>query len=171
MSKFAEVRRAFAEAQERFAAYRAECVHFAAAFVRALIEDFGWPRELVRFGDAGALAEHAESVMRLHEDGRWELPVALQVRDGEASDTLRFLLRFRRVGEAWQLQVFPGVEFEVEVPTHEALAPALDALNRAIRAHYEHGLSHFLDGRASRLHLPYVPPRPAPSAPRARDPQ
>lgn len=156
MSKFAEVRRAFAESQDRFAAYRAECVHFAGAFTRALIEDFGWPRELVRYGDGSS--EHAESVMRLDADGCWELPVALNLREGQASDTVSFRLRFRRSGEDWQLQLFPGVEFEVAAPTREALAPALDALHRALRAHYEQGLAHFLDGRSARLHLPYSPP-------------
>jgi hypothetical protein len=156
MSKFTEVRRAFADAQERFAAYRAECVHFAAAFTRALIEDFGWPRELVRYGDGSA--EHPEDVMRLAGDGCWELPVALLVRDGAASDTISFELRFRRAGDDWQLHLFPGVELEVAAPTREALAPALDALHRAVRAHYEQGLTHFLEGRSSRLHLPYLPP-------------
>jgi hypothetical protein len=161
MNKFAEVRRAFAEAQDRFAAYRAECVHFAAAFTRALIEDFGWPRELVRYGDGSA--EYPEDVMRLAADGCWELPVALGVRDGEETDTISFELRFRRAGEDWYLQLFPGVEFEVAAPTREALAPALDALHRAVRAHYEQGLTHFLEGRAGRLHLPYAPPESAPT--------
>jgi hypothetical protein len=170
MSKFSEVRRAFAEAQDRFAAYRAECVHFAAAFTRALMEDFAWPRELVRYGDG--TSEYPESVMKLGGDGCWELPIALQVREGQASDVVAFTLRFRRSGDDWQLQLFPGVEFEVAAPTREALAPALDALHRALKAHYEQGLAHFLDGRSARLHLPYVPPgydaaRGAGSAPRA----
>jgi hypothetical protein len=171
MNKFAEVRRAFADAQDRFAAYRAECVHFAAAFTRAVIEDFGWPRELVRYGDGSA--EYPEDVMRLAADGCWELPMALQVREGEAVDTIAFQLRFRRAGDDWYLQLFPGVEFEVAAPTREALAPALDALHRALRAHYEQGLTHFLEGRSGRLHLPYTPAdggavtRPAPSV-RAR---
>ena len=156
MSKFADVRRAFSSARERFDAYHAECVHFAAAFTRALIEDFGWPRELVRFGDG--TAEHAEGQMRLTADGYWELPVALQVRDEGATDTVAFRFRFRRTGDAWQVQLFPTLEFEVDAPTREALAPALEALHRAIFAHYEHGLTHFLEGRSQRLHLPYVPP-------------
>lgn len=165
MSKFTEVRRAFAEAQDRFAAYRAECAHFAAAFVRALMEELGWPRELVRFGD-DARVEHPEGAMQLADDGYWELPVALLVKERDQVDTLAVRLRFRRSGDDWQLQLFPGVEFEVAAPTREALAPVLDALHRAIRAHYEHGLTHFLDGRGSRLHLPYAPPQ-RPAAPAA----
>jgi hypothetical protein len=160
MSKYTELRRACVDAQERFAAYHAECVHFAGAFTRAIMEDFGWPRELVRFGDASA--EHPESVMRLDADGCWELPVSLTLKEGDHGDTLSFQLRFRRSGDAWQLQLFRGVELEVAAPTRDALAPALELLHRAIRAHYEQGLTHFLEGRSARLYLPYVPhPRPA----------
>jgi hypothetical protein len=155
MSKYTDLRRACAEAQERFAAYHAECVHFAGAFTRAIMEDFGWPRELVRFGDGSA--EHPELVMRLDAEGYWELPVALLVKDGDFVDTLSFQLRFRRSGDEWELQLFRGVELEVPAPTRDALAPALELLHRAIRAHYEQGLTHFLEGRSARLYLPYVP--------------
>lgn len=160
MSKFAEVRRAFAEAQERFAAYHAECVHFAAAFARALMEDFGWPRDLVRFGQGAQAAEGPEAAMRLADDGLWELPLALHLKEGEAQDVVAVTVRFRRAGDAWQLLLFPTVEFEIAAPTREAFAPVLDALHRAIRGHYEQGLSHFLDGRSGRLLIPYAPPRP-----------
>lgn len=156
MSRFAEVRRAFAASQDGFAAYRAECVHFAAAFTRAVIDEFRWPQELVRYGDG--TVGRPEEAMRLGDDGYWLLPIALEVRDERASDTVRFELRFRRPGATWELQLFPGIEFEVGAPTREALLPALEALHRALRTHYEQGLTMFLEGRSSRLHLPYTPP-------------
>lgn len=156
MSRFAEVRRAFAASQDRFAAYRAECVHFAAAFTRALVDEFRWPQELVRYGDG--TVGRPEAAMRLGDDGYWLLPIALEIRDERATDTVDFELRFRRSGTTWELQLFPGVEFEVDEPTREALLPALEALHRALRAHYEQGLTLFLEGRSSRLHLPYAPP-------------
>ncbi|HEX9049258.1 MAG TPA: hypothetical protein VF841_01875 [Anaeromyxobacter sp.] len=48
-SRYATLSKSLEAARERFAAYRSECVLFAATLSRGLMEYAGWPRELVLY--------------------------------------------------------------------------------------------------------------------------
>ncbi len=75
---------------------------------------------------------------------------------------LALALRFKRSGDRFLLELFPGVEFDVSEPTPDAFQPVLDALYDAIATHYERGLDLFLENRAGKLHIPFATPRPRP---------
>ena len=71
-------------------------------------------------------------------------------------------LRFKRAGDRYLVELFPGVEFDVREPTAVAFQPVLDALYEEIATHYDRGLDLFLENRAAKLRLPFSPPEPKP---------
>ena len=164
MSRFQDVKKAFAAAQKTYDGYYSQCAYFAGAFSRALVDGFGWPRELVAWERPGAgPVTRVEDALVLDADTFWHCGLTLRL-DGEArpGDAVRLGLRFKRMGERFLLELFPGVEFDVREPTPQAFQPVLDALYDALATHYERGLDLFLENRAGKLHIPFSPPPPRP---------
>ncbi|HTT69785.1 MAG TPA: hypothetical protein VMG32_01075 [Anaeromyxobacteraceae bacterium] len=160
MSRFQDVKRAFAAAQKRYDGYYSQCAYFAGAFSRALVDYFEWPRELVAWERPGAGGvAHVEDALALEEDTFWHLGLLLELGEGTP---LRVALRFKKAGERYLLELFPGVEFEVAEPTAAAFEPVLEVLHEEIAAHYERGLELFLENRAAKLRIPYAVPEPRP---------
>src|SRR6266568_4661339 len=148
MSRFQDVKKAFAAAQKRYDGYYSQCAYFAGAFSRALVDRFAWPRELVTWERPGAgRVAHVEDALVLEADTFWHLAL---------------LLRFKKAADRYLLELFPGVEFEVREPTAEAFQPVLDALFDEIAMHYDRGLDLFLENRAGKLRIPFSPPEPKP---------
>ena len=164
MSRFQDVKKAFAVARKNYDGYYSQCAYFAGAFSRALIDGFGWPRELVTWERPGAgPVAHVEDALVLEEDTFWHLGLLLRLaEDAGEDDALRIALRFKRAGDRYLLELFPGVEFDVAEPTGVAFQPALDALYEEIALHYERGLELFLENRAGKLRIPFFPPEPKP---------
>ena len=164
MSRFQDVNKAFAAARKKYDGYYSQCAYFAGAFSRALVDVFGWPRELVTWERPGAgPVAHVEDALMLEEDSYWHLGLLLRLaEDARPEDTLRIALRFKRAGDRYLLELFPGVEFDVVEPTSAAFQPVLDALYEEIALHYERGLELFLENRAGKLRIPFRPPEPKP---------
>lgn len=164
MSRFQDVKAAFAAARKKYDGYYSQCAYFAGAFSRALVDGFGWPRELVTWERPGAgPVAHVEDALVLEEDSYWHLGLLLRLsEDGGPDDALRIALRFKRAGDRYLLELFPGVEFDLTEPTGVAFQPALAALYDEIALHYERGLELFLENRAGKLRIPFSPPEPKP---------
>lgn len=164
MSRFQDVKRSYAEAKKQYDGYYSQCAYFAGAFSRALVDRFEWPRELVTYHRPGfGAVSHIEDALVLEADTYWHLGLTLRLQDnGPEQDELRLALRFKRAGDRYLVELFPGVEFELREPTPEAFEPVLDALYAEIRTHYERGLDLFLENRAGKLHIPFSPPEPRP---------
>jgi hypothetical protein len=164
MSRFQDVKKAFAFARKKYDGYYSQCAYFAGAFSRALVDGFGWPRELVTWERPGAgPVAHVEDALVLEEDSYWHLGLVLRLsEEAGPEDALRIALRFKRAGDRYLLELFPGVEFDVAEPTAAAFQPVLDALYEEITMHYERGLDLFLENRAGKLRLPFSPPEPKP---------
>ena len=164
MSRFQDVNKAFALARKKYDGYYSQCAYFAGAFSRALVDGFGWPRELVTWERPGAgPVAHVEDALVLEPDTFWHLGLLLQLEKGSSEDeALRLAVRFKKVGDGFLLELFPGVEFDVREPTPEAFQPVLSTLFEEISTHFERGLDLFLDNRAGRLRIPFVPPAPKP---------
>ncbi len=164
MSRFHEVKKAFSAAQKKYDGYYSQCAYFASAFSRALIERFEWPRELVTWERPGAgPVAHVERALLLEDDTFWHLGLRLKLQEGTSpGDDLRIALRFKKTGDHYLLELFPGVEFEVREPTAEGFRPALDTLFEEIAMHYDRGLDLFLENRAGKLRIPFLVPEPKP---------
>ncbi len=164
MSRFQEVKKAFSAAQKQYDGYYSQCAYFASAFSRALIERFEWPRELVAWQRPGiGPVAHVEDALVLEEDTFWHLGLRLKLQEGVApGDDLRLALRFKKAGDHYLLELFPGVEFEVREPTAEGFRPALDALFEEITTHFDRGLDLFLENRTGKLRIPFSVPAPKP---------
>jgi hypothetical protein len=161
MSRFQDANKAFAAAQKRYDGYYSQCAYFAGAFSRALVDYFEWPRELIAWERPGAGdVAHVEDALVLEEDTFWHLALLLRLKEGAAA--LRVALRFKKAGERYLLELFPGVEFEVVEPTSTAFQPVLELLSEEITMHYERGLDLFLENRASKLRIPFTVPEPRP---------
>jgi hypothetical protein len=110
-----------------------------------------------------------EDALVLEGDTNWHLAITLRLQeDATPADELRLALRFKRAADRYIIEIFPGVEFDVQEPTGEAFAPVLDVLFEEMKLHYDRGLELFLENRAGKLHIPYSPPEP--KAPRAAKP-
>ena len=97
------------------------------------------------------------------DDSYWHLGLVLRLaEDAEPEDALRVAARFKRAGDRYLLELFPGVEFDVVEPTAAAFKPVLDALYEEIALHYERGLDLFLENRGGKLRIPFTPPAPKP---------
>jgi len=164
MSRFQDVKKAFAAAQKKYDGYYSQCAYFAGAFSRALVDRFEWPRELVTWERPGVgRVAHVEDALVLEEDTFWHLGLLLRFQEhAPASSGIRVALRFKKAADRYLLELFPGVEFEVREPTAEAFQPVLDALFDEIAMHYDRGLDLFLENRAGKLRIPFSPPEPKP---------
>jgi hypothetical protein len=162
MSRFQDVKKASAAAKKKYDGYYSQCAHFASAFSRALIDDFEWPRELVAWERPGAgPVAHVEDALVLEEDTFWHLGLRLRFQGAApGSDDIRLALRFKKSGDDYLLELFPGVEFEVREPVIEEFQPVLDALFEEIAMHYERGLELFLENRTGKLRIPFAVPEP-----------
>jgi hypothetical protein len=161
MSRFQDVKKAFATAKKKYDGYYSQCAYFAGAFSRALIDQFGWPRELVSWERPGAgRVERVEDAIVLQGDTFWHFGLHLQLREDQSRDDLRIAVRFKKAGDRYLIELFPGVELDVREPTAEAFQPVLDALYEEIVLHYDRGLDLFLENRSGRLRIPFVPPEP-----------
>ena len=164
MSRFQDVKKAATEAKKKYDGYYSQCAYFAGAFSRALVDRFEWPRELVRYERPGfGPVSRIEDALVLEADTFWHLGMVLRLHD-EASpaDEIRLALRFKRAGDRYLVELFPGVEFDVREPTAGEFEPVLDLLFTEIKTHYDRGLDLFLENRAGKLHLPFSPPEPRP---------
>jgi hypothetical protein len=162
MSRFQDVKKAFADARKKYDGYYSQCAYFAGAFSRALVDGFGWPRELVQWERPGAgPVTRVEDALVLDGDTFWHCGLRLRLEPAQG-DALALALRFKRAGDRFLFELFPGVEFDVREPTPDEFQPVLDALYDAIATHYERGLDLFLENRAAKLHIPFAPPRPRP---------
>jgi hypothetical protein len=164
MSRFQDVKKAFAAANKKYDGYYSQCAYFASAFSRALIDDFEWPRELVTWERPGAgPVGLVEDALVLEQDTFWHLRLRLRLQgQGPGSDDIRIALRFKRSGDHYLLELFPGVEFEVREPVIEEFRQVLDALFEEIAMHYERGLDLFLENRSGKLRIPFAVPEPKP---------
>jgi hypothetical protein len=164
MSRFQDVKKAFGAARKKYDGYYSQCAYFASAFSRALIDRFEWPRELVVWERPGAgPVAHVEDALVLEEDTFWHLGLRLRLQDETAaSDDIRIALRFKKSGDHYLMEIFPGVEFEVREPTVEQFQQVLDTLFEEIAMHYGRGLDLFLENRAHKLRIPFTVPEPKP---------
>jgi hypothetical protein len=164
MSRFQDVKKAFAAARKKYDGYYSQCAYFASAFSRALIDRFEWPRELVIWERPGAgPVAHVEDALALEEDTFWHLGLRLRLpEEGPSGEGIQLSLRFKRTSDHYLLELFPGVEFELREPTVEQFQPVLDVLFEEIATHYERGLDLFLENRAGKLRIPYAVPEPKP---------
>ena len=164
MSRFQDVKKAFASAKKKYDGYYSQCAYFASAFSRALIDRFEWPRELVAWERPGSgPVAHVEDALILEEDTFWHLGLRLRLQEqAPASDDIRIALRFKKSGDHYLLELFPGVEFEVREPTAEQFQQVLDTLFEEIATQYERGLELFLENRAGKLRIPFAVPEPKP---------
>jgi hypothetical protein len=162
MSRFQDVKKAFADARKKYDGYYSQCAYFAGAFSRALVDGFGWPRELVTWERPGAgPVEHVEDALVLDADTFWHCGLRLRLETAPSpGHELPLNLRFKRAGDRFLLELFPGVEFDVREPTPDAFRPVLDALYEEIVTHYARGLELFLENRTGKLRIPFVPPAP-----------
>jgi len=172
MSRFQDVKKAFAAASKRYDGYYSQSAYFAGAFSRALVDGFGWPRELVTWErpEAGPVTR-VEDALVLRDDTFWHCGLRLRLEPDARAAPIALSLRFKHTGGRFLLELFPGVEFEVREPTPEAFQPVLDALYDEIATHYERGLDLFLENRAAKLRIPFAPPAPRPlqDAPKAEN--
>ncbi len=168
MSRFQEVVKAFAAAKKKYDGYYSQCAYFAGAFSRALVDGFGWPRDLVSWERPGAgEVERVEDALVLEGDTYWHLGLRLRLQESSApADDLQLKVRFKRIGDHFVLELFEGVEFEMREPTAESFQPVLDALFDEITTSYHRGLDLFLENRAGKMRIPFTPPDPRPVKPK-----
>lgn len=166
MSRFQDVKKAFAAAKKKYDGYYSQCAYFAGAFSRALIDRFEWPRELVTYERPGhGPVSRIEDALVLESDTYWHLAMTLRLPEGTPADDLHLSMRFKRAGDRYVLELFPGVEFDVQEPTVEAFEPVFDLLFEELTTHYDRGLDLFLENRVGKLRIPFSPPDPKPPRP------
>lgn len=158
-SRYQDLCKAFADARASFAAYRSDCVFFAATFARGFAEYAGWPREnaVVERVDAGeaAPAQKIEDAMHLDGDGFWHLGFRLTLDDPKGKGSLLVRIRFKKLESRYLVSLFGGEDFEVAAPmTSEALHPIYDAILVAVKRHYTYGLRLFLENGGRGLKIP-----------------
>ncbi len=180
MSRFQDVKKAHAAARKKYDGYYSQCAYFAGAFSRALVDQLEWPRELVTYERPGfGPVARIEDALVLEADTFWHLGLTLRLQEEPGGDDeLRLALRFKRTGDPtgkegrYVVELFPGVEFDVQEPTAEAFQPVVTALQDEILLHYDRGLDLFLENRAGKLRIPFSPPEPRlPAAAKPPEPQ
>jgi hypothetical protein len=85
--------------------------------------------------------------------------------EASSAEDLHLSMRFKRAGDRYIVELFPGVEFDVQEPTAEAFEPVLDLLFEELTLHYDRGLDLFLENRVGKLRIPFSPPEPKPPRP------
>jgi hypothetical protein len=160
-SRFQELCQSLEAAREGFAAYRSECVLFAATLSRGLMEYAGWPRELVNYEPVteagGAPTQAIEDAMHLDGDAFWQFGLRLALEEPSGAkqrDSLRLRVRFKKLETRYIVSLFGAEDYEVPAPTPEALKPIYDAILNAISRHYDYGLRLFLENGGRGLRIP-----------------
>jgi hypothetical protein len=158
-SRYAVLSKSLEAARERFAAYRSECVLFAATLSRGLIEYAGWPRELVAYepvsGEgAGGSTQRIEDAMHLDPDAFWHFGLRLGVDEPRGRDSTLLRVRFKKLETRYIISLFGFEDFEVAAPTPEALQPIYDSILNAVKRHYDYGLRLFLENGGRGLKIP-----------------
>ncbi len=158
-SRYAVLSKSLEAARERFAAYRSECVLFAATLSRGLMEYAGWPRELVLYEQVsgeGALGptQKIEDAMHLDADAFWHFGLRLGVEEPKARDAFLLRVRFKKLETRYIISLFGFEDFEVAAPTPEALQPIYDSILNAVKRHYDYGLRLFLENGGRGLKIP-----------------
>jgi hypothetical protein len=163
VSKYQELCRALDEARSNFAGYHSECVLFAAALSRGLVEYSGWPRDQVAYetsfesiaGPGGPSVTHKpEEALWLGEDGFWHLRIRLDLQ-GKERDLIRLEIRLKKLETRYIVSLFGVEDYEVAAPTSDDLRQVFDSILAAIRRHYENGLRLFLEngGRGLKIQI------------------
>ncbi len=147
------------DARSRFAAYRSECVLFAATLSRGFMEYAGWPRELVTYeplpGDAPEAPTHRiEDAMHLDADAFWHVGLRLAIEEPRARDSILLRVRFKKLDTRYIVSLFGFEDFEVAAPTPEQLQPIYESILNAVKRHYEYGLRLFLENGGRGLKIP-----------------
>jgi hypothetical protein len=160
-SRFQELCQSLEDARERFAAYRSECVLFAATLSRGLMEYAGWPRELVNYEPVteagGAPTQAIEDAMHLDGDAFWQFGLRLTLEEPSGArerDSIRLRVRFKKLETRYIVSLFGAEDYEVPAPTPEALRPIYDAILNAVGRHYDYGLRLFLENGGRGLRIP-----------------
>ncbi len=158
-SRYAVLSKSLEAARERFAAYRSECVLFAATLSRGLIDYAGWPRDLVLYepvAGEGALGptRKIEDAMHLDPDAFWHFGLRLGVEEPKAKDAFLLRVRFKKLETRYIISLFGFEDFEVAAPTPEALQPIYDSILNAVKRHYDYGLRLFLENGGRGLKIP-----------------
>jgi hypothetical protein len=90
MSRYQDVRKAYAAARKKYDGYFSQCAYFAGAFSRALVDGFGWPRELVTWERPGVgPVAHVEDALVLEEDTYWHLGLSLRLSASRSASSAR----------------------------------------------------------------------------------
>ncbi len=157
-SRYAVLSKSLEAARERFAAYRSECVLFAATLSRGLQDYAGWPRELVAYepvsGEGAGPTHKIEDAMHLDADAFWHFGLRLGVEEPKGKDSILLRVRFKKLETRYIISLFGFEDFEVAAPTPEALQPIYDSILNAVRRHYDYGLRLFLENGGRGLKIP-----------------
>lgn len=158
-SRYQQLCQSLENARSQFAAYRSECVLFAATLSRGLIDHAGWPRELVTYeplpGDAPAAPTHRiEDAMHLDADAFWHVGLRLAIEEPRARDSILLRVRFKKLDTRYIVSLFGFEDFEVSSPTPEQLHPVYESILNAVRRHYDYGLRLFLENGGRGLKIP-----------------
>jgi hypothetical protein len=156
-NRYQDLCKSLEEARRKFAAYRSECVLFAATLSRGLMEYSGWPRELVSYerpGGASAATEKIEDAMHLDDDAFWHVVLRLAVEEPKGRDSIPLHVRFKKLETRYLISLFGIEDFEVAAPTPEALQPIYDSILNAMKRHYDFGLRLFLENGGRGLKIP-----------------
>lgn len=160
-SRFQELCKSLEDARGRYAAYRSECVLFAATLSRGLMDYAAWPRELVNYEPVteagGAPTQAIEDAMHLDGDAFWQFGLRLALEEpsgGRQRDSLRLRIRFKKLETRYIVSLFGAEDYEVSAPTPDALRPIYDAILNAISRHYDYGLRLFLENGGRGLRIP-----------------
>lgn len=158
-SRYVTLSRSLEAARERFAAYRSECVLFAATLSRGLQDYAGWPREQIGYESVagpgeGTPVQRIEDAMHLDEDAFWHFGLRLGLEEPRGKDAIPLRVRFKKLETRYLISLFEAEDFEVAAPTPEALQPIYDAILNAVRRHYDYGLHLFLENGGRGLKIP-----------------
>ncbi len=149
-SRYAVLSKSLEEARERFAAYRSECVLFAATLSRGFIDYAGWPREHLayeRMSENGPATptQKIEDAMRLDPDAFWHFGLRLGLEEPRGKDAILLEVRFKKLETRYIVSLFGFEDFEVAAPTPEALQPIYESILNAVKRYYDYGLRLFLE--------------------------
>ncbi|WP_242392981.1 hypothetical protein [Anaeromyxobacter oryzisoli] len=159
-SRYQDLCESLETARSRFAAYRSECVLFAATLSRGLVDHASWPRELISYEPLGGATpgeptEKIEDAMHLDEDGFWHVGLRLALEVPKGRDSILLRVRFKKLETRYIISLFGFEDFEVAAPTPEALEPIYESVLNALKRHYEYGLRLFLEngGRGLKIQV------------------
>ncbi len=149
-TRYAALCRSLEAARERFAAYRSECVLFAATLSRGFMDYAGWPREHLayeRMSEKGPATptQKIEDAMQLDPDAFWHFGLKLGLGEPRGKDSILLEVRFKKLETRYIVSLFGFEDFEVAAPTPEALQPIYESILNAVARYYDYGLRLFLE--------------------------